>query len=118
MKDDEFQIEIVDPAFVEQEKCIYAFMRNGEFLRFGSSKGPLKRRLKRWKNDVSNSFKQVQSNTPSEEAERWRKLDSGELWAKQGSKVLTRVGEFCAYLDEESLLIGRHLPPMNRSKHR
>jgi len=32
--------------------------------------------------------------------------------------VQTSVGEINTYLSEESYLIGKHLPKMNRSKHR
>ena len=52
------------------------------------------------------------------ELERLKKSGSGEVWARRGTEVETPVGKFPAYMDEESILLGKHLPPLNRSHHR
>ena len=51
----------------------------------------------------------------------WEKLlenKKGVLYAKKGDVLQTSVGEISTYLSEESFLIGKYLPKMNRSKHR
>lgn len=114
----DFIIEIADVEFACQEKCIYAFMKGETYIRIGSSKAPLTKRLREWERDVSNSLKGKKSQTPQKEAAIWKEKDSGELWARPGTTVETPVGTICTYLDEESALIGRHHPICNHSKHR
>src|SRR5215470_10382233 len=61
-------------------------------------------------------------NTPAWEAAGWRERLTlhahGYVFARQGYTVTTPVGTFSAYLDEESILIGRHRPALNRNMHR
>jgi hypothetical protein len=117
-----FVIDIDDEALATQEKCIYAFAIADEIVRIGSSKGVLSKRMRAWQRDVSKAIRREKSATPFWEADEWvRRLKvhrSGQVWARRGTDVTTPVGTFPAYMDEESVLIGRHLPPLNRSKHR
>lgn len=114
-----FAVDVTETELLDSGKCIYAFTDfDGQFLRIGSSKGKLGTRMKAWERDVTKALRGEKSPTPKGEAEQWRQLASGLVWARQGTKVKTPVGEFKCYLDEESVLIGRHLPPLNRSKHR
>lgn len=115
---DDFIIDVKDEELLKQEKCIYAFTKDDEFIRIGSSKKVLRTRIQAWRRDVSKALKGKKSQTPAWEAEGWRQYRSGDLWARVGSVVKSPVGEFETYLDEESILIGRYLPPLNRSKHR
>ena len=122
MDKNKFKIEIKDEKIAALEKTIYAFVINGKFVRIGSSKGVLRRRFRVWERDVTNRLKGKKSPTPEREARGWenllRKYGEGYVFARQGTIVKTPVGNFPAYLDEESVLIGRHSPPLNRSKHR
>lgn len=117
-----FVIVIEDADLGANEKSIYAFAVEDEIVRIGSSKGRLGHRMRTWERDVSRALQGLPSSTPAWEAEAWRELLGrgrvGIIYARQGTTVTTPVGTFCAYLDEESLLIGRHLPRLNRSKHR
>ncbi len=122
LSDQCFVIDIDDEALAAQEKCIYAFAIADEIVRIGSSKGVLSKRMRDWQRDVSKAIRREKSATPFSEADEWvRRLKvhrSGQVWARRGTDVTTPVGTFPAYMDEESVLIGRHLPPLNRSKHR
>ncbi len=117
-----FLIEILDNSIVDRGYCIYAFLVGDEIVRIGSSKGILKGRLRAWERDVSAALQGRKSATPANEAAAWNVLlkanETGTLYAREGTMVDTPVGRICAYLDEESTLIGRHLPRLNRSKHR
>ena len=42
----------------------------------------------------------------------------GDLYFRQGWIAKTPIGKFNSYLSEESYLIGKFQPKMNRSKHR
>ena len=120
--DRRFIIEITNYEIAQLEKCIYAFLVGDIIVRIGSSKARLANRLKSWDRDVTKTLNGKKSSTPSEEAAGWDKELSqhgtGTIFARQGTVVTTPVGTFCAYLDEESVLIGRYLPLFNRSKHR
>lgn len=120
--EDRFVIVIEDADLGATEKSIYAFAVEGEIVRIGSSKSRLGQRMRTWERDVSRALQGLPSSTPAWEAEAWRELLGqgrvGIIYARPGTTVTTPVGTFCAYLDEESLLIGRHLPRLNRSKHR
>ncbi len=119
---DQFTIDISDKAMIEQVRCIYAFVIDGKIVRIGSSKAPLKKRMASWRSEVTKALKGERSQTPIAEASKWKELLSeskcAELFARQGSTVATPVGEIITYLDEESVLIGRYSPVLNRSKHR
>lgn len=122
------KIKITDPETVKLKKCIYAFLIGDEVVRVGSSKAPLEDRLKDYVRDITNALNNKKSPAPPEEAEKWKKIlpdgISGDIYARQGTKVTTPIGEFRAYLDEESLLMGEmwkstpnnHI--LNRNKHR
>lgn len=120
--EDRFVIVIEDADLAANEKSIYAFAVEDEIVRIGSSKSRLGHRMRTWERDVSRALQGLPSSTPAWEAEAWRELlgqgRAGIIYARPGTTVTTPVGTFCAYLDEESLLIGRHLPRLNRSKHR
>ena len=98
------------------------------YFRIGSSKEPLRSRLKDYELDISHALKKEKSPAPPEEAEKWRKAlppgSSGVIYARRGTMVKTPIREFRAYLDEESVLIGKLFdeePPdhiLNRNKHR
>jgi len=122
LKEEKFVIEVEDETAVKLEKTVYAFVINGEFVRIGSSKAPLIKRLRSWERDVTRRLQGKESSTPDWEANEWRsrleKYKEGVVYARQGTEITTPVGTFPVYLDEESILIGRHLPPLNRSKHR
>ncbi len=103
------------------EKMIYIHTINNEIVRIGSSKNKLKNRMRAWERDVSKSLNNQKSSTPLWEAEKWKELlknQKGILYGRQGSTVKTNAGVFNSYLSEESYLIGKFSPKMNRSKHR
>ena len=121
-------IDITDQKNVKLKMCIYAFLMGDGYFRIGSSKEPLENRLKDYKRDISHALKGEKSPAPNEEAEKWRKAlppgSSGVIYARRGTMVKTPIAEFPAYLDEESILIGKLFdeePPdhiLNRNKHR
>ena len=107
--------------FNELEKMIYIHTIDNEIVRIGSSKNKLKVRMRSWERDVSKSLDKRNSSTPIWEGQAWRELlknKKGVLYGRQGSMVKTDAGLFNAYLSEESYLIGKFSPIMNRSKHR
>jgi len=120
--DRRFTIEITNHEIVQLEKCIYAFLIGDTIVRIGSSKAPLRGRLKSWERDITNALNGRKSPSPDWEAKAWNEAltlhGSGLIFARQGTVVTTPIGTFPAYLDEESVLIGRHLPRLNRSKFR
>lgn len=120
--DERFVIAIDDAEMAANEKAIYAFVVANQIVRIGSSKGYLRNRMRTWERDVSRALQLRPSSTPRWEAEAWREIlgqdGIGIIYARPGTTVTTPIGTFSAYLDEESLLIGRHLPRLNRSKHR
>ena len=123
-----FVIDITDPDAVKLGKCIYAFLIRGKVVRVRSSKAPLERRLKAYERDITHALKREKSPAPAEEAQKWREQlpagREGVIYARPGTKVKTPIGEFPAYLDEESVLIGKlfdeqpHDHVINRNKHR
>lgn len=117
-----FEIAVFKDEVLQLEKCIYAFLVGDEIVRIGSSKGKLGKRFRSWQRDVTNALNGKKSSTSDSEAKEWEnildKAGFGTIYARQGTMVTTAVGNFPAYLDEESLLIGKHLPRLNRSKHR
>ena len=128
LADRELIIDITDPETVKLRKCVYAFLMGGEVVRIGSSKSPLENRLKDYTRDISNALKGKKSPAPDQEARKWKERlpagSSGVIYARQGTMVKTPIGEFPAYLDEESILIGKmwettqHDHILNRNKHR
>ncbi len=119
---DSFLIDIADHEIAGREKSIYAFVVGDEIVRIGSSKAVLSSRMRSWQRDVSGALSGRRTSTPPWEAEAWRELltkhPGGTVYARTGTVVETPVGTFSAYLDEESLLIGRYRPALNRSFHR
>jgi hypothetical protein len=117
--DKQFQILISNTAMVQRCRCIYAFLIGDEIVRIGSSKDKLGNRLRVWQRDVSKALQGRKSSTPLHEAEGWsdilRQHQSGLVFARPGTIVTTSIGEMSAYLDEESVLIERHRPRLNRS---
>ena len=116
-----FIIEVEDLELLEQEKTIYIHTIDNEILRVGSSKAKLKTRMKRFERDITKSLNKQKSCSPTWEGQKWRDrlgLKKGVIYARQGTLVTTPVGKFRTYLDEESFLIGKYHPPLNRSKHR
>jgi hypothetical protein len=122
---DEFIIKVDDQEVVKQDCCVYVFVVDDKVLRIGSSKAPLRSRFKTWERDVSKALKGIKSSTSQEEASDWRealKQGAGTVFARRGALILTPVGEICAYLSEESHLIGyfknRKQCRLNHSSHR
>lgn len=119
---DRFLIDITEAEIASREKSIYAFVIGDEIVRIGSSKAVLAGRMRSWQRDVSGALSGRKTSTPPWEAEAWRELLTthpvGTVYARIGTVVETPVGTFSAYLDEESLLIGRYRPALNRSSHR
>jgi hypothetical protein len=124
---DQFKIKITSAEITKQDCCIYAFTIGDEVLRVGSSKAPLRSRFKMWERDVSKALKGGKSSTSQAEAGDWRaalKDGQGTIFARKGTLVSTPIDEICAYLSEESWLIGyfkKMNPPqcrLNHSSHR
>mgnify|MGYP001267140802 FL=1 len=120
IENNKFIVDCCD-KFIDLEKMIYVHTINKEIVRIGSSKNKLKNRMRAWERDVSKSLNHQKSSTPLWEAEKWKELlenQKGILYGRQGSVVKTNAGVFNSYLSEESYLIGKFSPKMNRSKHR
>ena len=121
MCDNNFSIEVFD-NFKDLEKCVYIIIVGNEIVRIGNTKNKFYQRMRRYELDISKKLEGKKSNTPEWEATSWKeriqKHKQGFVYVRKGWQVKTPVGEFNAYMDEESVLIGRHLPPLNRSKHR
>lgn len=117
-----FIIEPVDHGAMALTGSVYAFLIGDEIVRFGSSKAVLANRFRTWQRDVTGSLAEKVTSTPEWEAALWlEKLPpgvTGTVWARVGTTVTTPAGTFNAYMAEESFLIGKHLPVLNRSKHR
>jgi hypothetical protein len=116
-----FVIDVLDTALVALDRSIYGFVVDNRIMRIGSSKGALRARLRAWERDVTNALNGRRSPTPDWEAQAWREALSqnrGTVFARQATLVRTPVGEFRCYMDEESVLIGRHKPPLNRHTNR
>jgi hypothetical protein len=56
INDRRFIVEITDRETVELKKCIYAFLIGDEVARIGSSKAPLKMRLKSYERDLTGAL--------------------------------------------------------------
>ncbi len=105
---------------------IDAFVVGDEICRIGSSKGALGTQLRSWRRDLTARLSDMDATgkmaTSAREAAEWRAFlerhGPGLVFAREGTRVVTPVGIISAYLDEESVLIGRHLPLLNNSKHR
>jgi hypothetical protein len=129
IEDRKLIIDITDSNTVDLEGCIYAFLIGGKVVRIGSSKAPLRGRLKNYERHITHALKGEKSPAPAQEAEKWSELlpagKSGDIYARQGTMVTTSpVGNFRAYMDEESILIGKlfseepHDHILNRCKYR
>ena len=120
IEDNKYCVEY-DPKFGDADQGIYIHVIDDKIIRVGSSKNKLKSRMKSWERDVSKALAGQKSSTPIWEANLWKKIlknKSGDLYFRKGWTVSTPVGQFNSYLSEESFLIGKFLPMMNRSKHR
>ena len=120
---DEFHVDFVGDEIAEQDCCIYAFVIGDEIVRIGSCKSTLRVRLKATKRHFHDSiFRGKYTPTSKEDGEFMREQmkshGHGIVWGRQGTMVTTPVGTFPAYLDEESILLGRYRPPLNHSFHR
>ncbi len=122
IEDRRFIIEPVDFEAMAFRESIYAFLIGDTIARFGSSKGVLASRFRSWERDVTGRLANRVTSTPETEGDDWLALlppgVTGTVWARLGTMVTTPAGTFSAYMSEESYLIGKHLPKMNRSKHR
>ena len=122
--DQRFIVEITDEETSKLEKCVYILVIGDEVARVGSSKAPLKNRLRSYERDISAAIKGQKSSTPGWEAKKWVErlaaAGHGEIFARQGTTVTTPIGTFPVYLDEESRLISEfwHDDILNRNKHR
>ena len=121
-----FVVELTEPEAGSWTCTIYAFLIGDEICRIGSSKGQLGVRLRSWSRDLTarlgNMDEPEKMATSAVEAAQWRtrleRHGPGLVFARAGTVVTTPVDDISTYLDEESVLIGRHLPPLNNSKHR
>jgi hypothetical protein len=116
-----FVVEVFNHDISRHDRCVYAFVIGNEVVRIGSSKAPLYKRLRCFERDITNSLSNKKSPAPLWEAQKWLDLlqgGEGTVYARQGSSVTTPIGSFYCYLDEESILIGRCSPCLNRNKHR
>ena len=117
----QYIIEMTNDECLDWIESIYVHTIDNEILRVGSSKNKLKTRFRSWERGVTKALEFKNSSTPLSEAMEWKKIlnnKKGVLYAKRGDIVQTSVGKINTYLSEESFLIGKHLPKMNRSKHR
>ena len=78
--------------------------------------------IRRYELDILKALQGKKINASEWEAKEWKKRLNenvlGHLYAREGTVVETPVGKINTYLDEESHLIGKHLPPLNRSNHK
>jgi hypothetical protein len=128
IEDRKFIIDITDSNTVDLEECIYAFLIGGKVVRIGSSKAPLKDRLKSYERHITHALNGKKSPAPEKEAKKWSELlppgASGDIYARQATTVTTPLGEIRVYMDEESILIGKlfseepHDHILNRCKYR
>jgi len=117
----QYIIEMTNHECLDWVESIYVHTINNEIVRVGSSKNKLKTRFRGWERGVTTALEHAKSSTPLWEAMEWEKMlkdTRGILYAKRGDIVQTSVGKINTYLSEESFLIGKYLPKMNRSKHR
>ena len=119
----DFRVDILDHDICSKPFSIYAAVVGDEIVRIGSGKAALRKRLLSFRGYIGGRLRgNEKSSTPLWEALEWkRRLDEhghGRFYAREGTEVTTPVGTFPAYLDEESILIGRFQPPLNRNKHR
>ena len=120
IKDKNFIIDY-DQKYASLEQMIYVHTIDDEILRVGSSKNKFKSRIKSWERDVSKSLKGEKSSTPLWEGKIWNtilKNKIGVLYGRKGTMIETPCGKINSYLTEESFMIGKFQPKMNRSKHR
>ena len=83
-------------------------------------------RLRSWSRDLTarlgNMDGPEKMATDAVEAAQWRmrleRHGPGLVFARAGTVVTTPTGAISTYLDEGSVLIGRHRPALNHSKHR
>ena len=121
VKKKQYIIEMTHDECLDWEKSIYINTIDDQIMSIGSSKNKLKIRFRSWERGVTRTLQFKNSSTPLWEAMEWEKLlenKKGVLNAKKGDVLQTSVGEISTYLSEESYLIGKYLPKMNRSKHR
>lgn len=109
------------------EKAVYAFVFKDEIVRIGSSKGLLGNRMRDWSRDTTNVLRKINGKEakkpagPNWETGGYRDLcrdGEGLIYARQATTVETPVGKFRAYMDEESILINRYKPRLNRHTNR
>jgi hypothetical protein len=122
--DDSFEISGLPPEEASWTQSIYAFVINDEIVRIGSSKEPLRIRMRRWSNDVSAAFRLKYGSTKQNEPDLWSeelaKHGEGTIWARQGTQFRSPITYemLSGYQDEESYLIAKHQPRLNRGSHR
>src|ERR1700733_5385830 len=122
--DNRFVIELHDREIGAKPRCIYAFLVGDEIIRAGSSRRPLKSRMREWERDVSRALSGVKSITPFHESDVWREalsnVEFGKVFARPGTVALTPVGEVNLYQTEESVIIARHQPRLchDRKRHK
>jgi len=128
--EDSLEITDRDAEAEAWERTVYAFVLNNEIVRIGSSKDRLKARLNGYQKDISYAFagdfvraSGKPRSTKSDEAKIWanelQKHAQGEIWARQGTQFHSPVTEstISGYQDEESFLIAKHQPRLNRGSH-
>lgn len=120
LRDGAFVTDLHDERTAHTEGCLYAFVIGDEIVRIGSTKGPLRKRIRSYDGYITRALNGQPSQTPQWEAAAWRERllaagGWGEIWARQGWQVETPVGNVNAYIAEEYVLLERFAPPLNRS---
>jgi hypothetical protein len=120
----QFSISLSDEDARGWIEAVYAFVINDEIVRVGSSKNNFQSRMSSWSYDVSTSLSGDYRNTPKIESDLWREelatFGAGTIWARLGTTFLSPIHDepISAYQDEETILIQRHKPRLNRGAHR
>lgn len=119
-QNEKVHVEITDQALGEAIEVVYAWTTAaGEWVRVGTSSGPLKKRLFSYAQHITKALEGKKSQTPEWEALRWRELiqKEGQLiaLAHQPQHIETIAGNLRPFLDIERVLIREKKPNLNRS---
>ncbi len=119
-KDNRAYVKITNAALGDMTEVVYVWTTpEGEWLRVGTSRAPLKKRLQNYASHISRALEGKNSPTPLSEAQDWRKLIKKHkqliALAHQPPYTNTIAGKVRPYLDIERVLISEKRPPLNRS---
>lgn len=112
-------VTIQDNTAADLEEAVYVWVSLGaEVLRVGTSKGPVRKRLRQYPGYINKALDGGKSQTPLWEADLWLEyLQCGELHAlvHQPPTIDTVAGPVRPYLDIERTLLASVRPALNRS---